>query len=158
MQGTWVLPWVGKIPWRRKRQPTPVFLFGKFHGQRILVSYSPWGPKTIGQDLMTKWQQWTSYCFSVIKLCPTLSNPMDCSTLGFPVLHHLHQFAQTHVHWVDDAIQPSHFMLPLFSSCPQSFPASESFPVSRLFESGGQATEFQLQHQPFQWIFRTDFL
>ena len=123
MQGTWVLPWVGKIPWRRKRQPTPVFLFGKFHGQRILVSYSPWGPKTTGQDLVTKWQQWTSYCFSVIKLCPTLSNPMDCSTLGFPVLHHLHQFAQTHVHWVDDAIQPSHS---LSSSSPPAFNLSPS--------------------------------
>ena len=35
-------PWVGKIPWSRKRQPTPVFLPGKFHGQRSLVDYSPW--------------------------------------------------------------------------------------------------------------------
>ena len=38
-------PWVGKIPWRRKWQPTPVFLPGKFHGQRSLVGYSPWGHK-----------------------------------------------------------------------------------------------------------------
>ena len=38
-------PWVGKIPWRRKWQPTPVFLHGKFHGQRSLVGYSPWGCK-----------------------------------------------------------------------------------------------------------------
>ena len=36
-------PWVGKIPWRRKRQPTSVFLPGEFHGQRSLVGYSPWG-------------------------------------------------------------------------------------------------------------------
>ena len=36
-------PWVGKIPWRRQWQPTPVFLPGKFHGQRSLVGYSPWG-------------------------------------------------------------------------------------------------------------------
>ena len=36
-------PWVGKIPWRRKWQPTPVFLPRKFHGQRSLVGYSPWG-------------------------------------------------------------------------------------------------------------------
>ena len=124
MQGTWVLPWVGKIPWRWKRQPTPVFLFGKFQGQRMLVSYSPWGPKTIGQDLVTQWHQWTSCCCcSVIKLCPTLSNPMDCSTPGFPVLHHLHQFAQTHVHWVDDAIQPSHS---LSSPSPPAFNLSPS--------------------------------
>ena len=38
-------PWVGKIPWRRKWQPTPVLLPEKFHGQRSLASYSPWGPK-----------------------------------------------------------------------------------------------------------------
>ena len=37
--------WVGKIPWRRKWQPTPVFLSGKPHGQRSLVGYSPWGHK-----------------------------------------------------------------------------------------------------------------
>ena len=39
-------PWVGKIPWRRKWQPTPVFLPGKFHGQRSLVGYSLWGSDT----------------------------------------------------------------------------------------------------------------
>ena len=38
-------PWVGKIPWKKKWPPAPVFLSGKFHGQRSLVSYSPWGPK-----------------------------------------------------------------------------------------------------------------
>ena len=38
-------PWVGKIPWRRKWQPTPVFLPGESHGQRSLVGYSPWGHK-----------------------------------------------------------------------------------------------------------------
>ena len=38
-------PWVGKIPWRRKWQPTPVLLPGKFHGRRSMVGYSPWGCK-----------------------------------------------------------------------------------------------------------------
>ena len=42
---TQVDPWVGKIPWRRKWQPTPVFLPGEFHGQRTLAGYSPWGRK-----------------------------------------------------------------------------------------------------------------
>ena len=46
--------WVGKIPWRRKRQPTPVFLPGKSHGQRNLAGYSPWGCKRVGHDLATK--------------------------------------------------------------------------------------------------------
>ena len=49
--------WVGKIPWRRKWQPTPVFLSGKSHGQRSLASYSSWGRKRVGNDLTTKRQQ-----------------------------------------------------------------------------------------------------
>ena len=47
-------PWVGKIPWRRKWQPTPVFLPGKSHGQRSLVSYGPWGCKGVRHDLVTE--------------------------------------------------------------------------------------------------------
>ena len=47
----------GRLPWRRKRQPTPVFLPGKFHGQRSLVGYSPQGHKRVGHSLATKWQQ-----------------------------------------------------------------------------------------------------
>ena len=51
-------------------------------------------------------------CFcAVSKSCPTLWDPMDCSTPGFPVLHCLAEFAQTHVHWVGDAIQPPHPLL-----------------------------------------------
>ena len=44
-QETWVQPWGGHVHWRRKWQPTPVFLPGKSHGQRGLVDYSPWGCK-----------------------------------------------------------------------------------------------------------------
>ena len=54
MQETWFDPLVGKIPWRRKWQPTPVFLPGKPHGQRSLVGYSPWGCQRVGHDLATK--------------------------------------------------------------------------------------------------------
>ena len=57
---------------------------------------------------------------------------------GFPVLYHLPEFAQTHVHWVSDAIQTSHPVIP-FCSCLESFPASGSFPISWLFSSGGQS-------------------
>ena len=42
---TWVDPWVGKMPWRRAWQPSPVFLPGESHGQRSLARYSPWGRK-----------------------------------------------------------------------------------------------------------------
>ena len=45
MQETGFDPWVRKIPWSRKWQPTPVFLLGEFHGQRSLAGYSPWGHK-----------------------------------------------------------------------------------------------------------------
>ena len=54
---------------------------------------------------------------------------------GFAVLHYLREFAQSHVHWVGDAIQPAHPLLPP----PQSFPASGSLPVSCLFTSGDQS-------------------
>ena len=75
----------------------------------------------------------------VVQSCPTLWDHIDCSMPGFPVLHYLLEFAQTHVHWVDDAIQSSHPVAP-FSSCPQSFPTSGSFPMKQLFASGGQSS------------------
>ena len=50
-------------------------------------------------------------CCSVAQSCLTLCNSMDCSTSGFTVLHYLLEFAQTHVLWVSDAIQPSHLLL-----------------------------------------------
>ena len=60
---------------------------------------------------------------------------------GLPVHHHLPEFTQTHVHRVCEAIQPSHPRSSCpFSSCPQSLPASESFPMSQLFGWGGQST------------------
>ena len=64
---------------------------------------------------------------------------MDYSTLGFPVLHYLLEFAQTHV--IESVMPLNHLILchPL-SSCPQSFPASGSFQMSQLFASGGQST------------------
>ena len=53
------------------------------------------------------------YRCSAVKLCPTICNPMDCSMPGFPVLHHLPEFAQTHVHQVSDVTQPSCLLSPL---------------------------------------------
>ena len=72
--------------------------------------------------------------------CPTLCNPIHCSMLDFLVHHQLPELAQTHVHGVGDAIQPSHSVIP-FSSCLQSFPAPGSFPMSQFFASGGQSIE-----------------
>ena len=78
------------------------------------------------------------FCCSIVQSCPALCDPMVCSTPGSPVLHHLLDLAQTHVHWVADAIQPSHPLMTPFSFCSQSFPASGSFSMSQLFISGGQ--------------------
>ena len=71
---------------------------------------------------------------SVAQLCPTLCDPMSCSTPGLPVHHQLPESTQTHVHRVGDAIQPaiSSSVVPI-SSCPQSLPASQSFPMTQLF-------------------------
>ena len=79
---------------------------------------------------------------SVTKLFPTLCNPINCSTSGFPVFHYLSEFAQTHVHcghrwWYYLTISSS---AALFSFCLQSFPVSGYFPMSWLFSSSGQST------------------
>ena len=75
---------------------------------------------------------------SVAQPCPTLCDPMDCSTPGLLVHHQHPEFTQTHIHGVCDAIWPSH---PLSSPSPplQSFPASGSFQMSQFFTSGGQS-------------------
>ena len=80
---------------------------------------------------------------------------MNRSTPGLPVHHQLPKSTQTHVHWVSDAIQPSHPLVP-FSSCPQTFPASGSFQMSHLFTSGGQS--IGVSASTFPWTPRTDFL
>ena len=79
----------------------------------------------------------TSCCCSVTQSCLTLSDPMDCSTPGFPVRHHLLEFARTHVHWVYDTTQQSNPLSPPS----QSFSPSESVLMSHLFASGGQSIE-----------------
>ena len=95
---------------------------------------------------------------SVAQLCLTLCDPMDCSTPGFPVHHQLSELAQTHVYRVGDSIQPCH---PLSSLSPPAFNLSQH---QGLFQGVGSShqvakvLEFQLQHQSFQGIFRTDLL
>ena len=83
---------------------------------------------------------------------------MDCSTPGFLVLHCLLEFAQTHVHWVDDAIQWSH---PLSSLSPSAFNLSQHeglFQWVHSLHQEAKVLELQLHHLSFQWIFRVDFL
>ena len=95
---------------------------------------------------------------SVAQSCLILCDPMDCRTPGFPVHHQLLELAQTHVHQVGDAIQPSH---PLSSPSRPAFNLSQHQGLFQWVSSLHQVAkvlEFQLQHQSFQWIFRTDFL
>ena len=80
-------PWVGKIPWRRKWQPTPVFLPGESHGQRSLVGYSPWGRKE--SDMTERFQQqqlWKTPLFQLITRECMASSPFfwfNCSETGY---------------------------------------------------------------------------
>ena len=92
---------------------------------------------------------------SVCQSCPALCDPMDCSTPGFPVHHQLPELTQTYVHWVDDAIQPSH---PVSSPSPPAFSLSQHQGLLQWVSSSHQVAkilEFHLQHQFFQWRFRT---
>ena len=66
------------------------------------------------------------HCCLVMKLCQTLCDPMDCRMPGFPVLHHIPEFAQAHVSWVGDDIQPSYPCLPLLL-LPSIFPSIRVF-------------------------------
>ena len=95
---------------------------------------------------------------SVSQLCLTLCDPMNRSTPGLPVHHQLMEFTQIHVHWLGDAIQPSH---PLSSLSAPTFNLSQHQGFFKWVSSLHQVAkvlEFQLQHQSFHWTFNTDFL
>ena len=103
---------------------------------------------------MIMWSLVSSFAQS----CPTLCDSMICSTPGLPVHHKFPEFAQTHVHCVDDVIQPSH---PLSSPSLPVFSLSQQHGLFQWVSSSHQVTkvlEFQLQHQAFKWICGTDFL
>ena len=95
---------------------------------------------------------------SVAQSGSTLCDPIDCSTPGLPIQCQLLEFAQTHVHWIGDVIQPSdHLSFP----SPPTFHLSQHQGLFKWVSSSHQVSkvlECQLQHQSFQWIFRTDLL
>ena len=82
----------------------------------------------------------------VAQSCPTLCDPMDFNTPGFPVLHQLPELGQTHVHWWCHPTTSSS-IIP-FSSCLQSFPASGSFQMSQLFAWGPKYWSFSFSMSP----------
>ena len=91
------------------------------------------------------------------QLCLTLCDSIDWSMPGYSVLHHLQEFAQTHVHWVGDAIHPSHLLSPC---SPPAFSRSQYQDLFQWFSSSQQVAkvlELRLQHQCFQWVFRVKY-
>ena len=123
------------------------------------------GSRRVRRDWMTKQQKQQQphlsiycYCRSVTKSHLTLCDPIDCSMPGFSVLHYLPELAQTHVHWVSDAIQASH---PPSPPSPLALNLSQRQGLLQWVSSSHQVAkvlELQLQHQSFQWIFTVDFL
>ena len=140
----WLITWLdiifyvgNNIPFTFLRQFDIVFSFWcHFY---FCAIFCPWHSEILW------YYPWSVSQFA--QLCLTLCDPMDCSTPGFPVFHQVLEFAQTHVHWASDVIQPSH---PLSSPSPLAFNLSQ--------HQEAKVLELQLQHQSFQWISRTDFL
>ena len=129
----------------RTRSYAPPFIEHRF------LTSIPWNS--------SKWNCFFFSCFcSVAKSCPNFCNPMNFSKLGFPDLYYLLEFTQTHVHWVGDAIQPSH---PLSCPSPPAFNISQHQGLFQWVSSSHQVArvlELQLPHQSFKWILRIDFL
>ena len=97
-------------------------------------------------------------CCSVTRSCPTLFNPIDCSTPGFLVPYHVPESAEVHVLWISDAIQPSH---PLSSPSPPAFCLYQNQDLFQWVGSLYQVAKvlkLQLQPQSFQWVFEVYFL
>ena len=126
----------GGIPW--SGQTTSIFMHRESHGWSSLVGYSP-----------------VQFSCSVVS---DSLRPHGLQHAGFPVLHQPLELAQTHVHWVGDAIQPPH---PLSSPSPPTFSHSQHqglFQGVSSLHQVAKVLELQLQHHSFQWLFRVDFL
>ena len=118
-----------------------------------LLPQGNWWNRSLDQFSSVPLSDWLTVSQSPVWLC----DPIDCSTPGLPIHHQVPELAQTHVHWVGDAIQPSH---PLSSPSPPVFNLSQHQGLFQWVSSLHQVAkvlEFQLQHQSFQWTFRTDF-
>ena len=134
-----------------------MFLYSCLLAQELHSSISSfeWISWNVGQRL---WQWNETQFSSVAQSCPTVCNIMGCSTPGFPVHHQLPELTETHVHWVGDAIQPSH---PLLSPSPPTFNLAQHHGLFQWVSSSHEVAkvlEFLLQHQSFQWTPRTDLL
>ena len=106
-------------------------------------------PSSCEVSNMSTWIYMSQFSYSVIQLCSTLCDHMDCSMPGFSVHHQFPELAQTQVHWVSNANQPSH---PLASPSPPAFKFSQQQDLYKWVSSSHQVVkelQFQLQHQSF---------
>ena len=131
-------PWIGKIPWRREWLPTPVFLSGEFHGQRNLVGSI--GSQRVRHDWATNTLahiQFSAVAQSCLILCApwTSAHQLPCPSPTPRVHPNACPFCQWYHSITSSSVVP-------FSSHPQSFPASGSFPMSQFFASGGQGIDW----------------
>ena len=97
-------------------------------------------------------------CCSVAWWCSTLCALMDCNMPGFPVPHYLPESAQTHVHWVNDAIPPSHPLPPPSPPAPSLSQYLDLFQWVDSWHQVAKVLELPLQHPSFRWRFRVDWL
>ena len=146
MQGHWAKPlqWCFRIS---KSQREGYFLHlcnsvGLTEGRYYSSDGDPeWKSQSLFQEKGLSTGNWlhssVQFC-SVTQLCPTLCDPVDCRTPGLPVHHELPEFTQTKVHWVCDAIQPSH---PLSSSSPPTFNFSQHQSIFKWVSSSHQVAE-----------------
>ena len=135
-----------------RRRPVFLTLSPQQGGLHTRLHSSPAGEDdrpALGQSVRWNLASFYTWVSSVTQSCPTLCNPVDCSTPGLPVHHQFPELAQTHVHRVGDAIQPSH---PLLSP---SLPAFNLSQLQGLFQGVSSlhqvAKLLELQHQSFQW-------
>ena len=151
-----VFPWAYFFKGFSPRVCTDIPLLCTFHFWLSILRCILNSPCRTAESLRN-WRHLVQFSL-VAQLCPTLCDLMNCSTPGLPVHHQLPELTQTHVHRVSDAIQPSH---PLSSPSLPALSLSQHQGIFQWVSSSHQVArvlEFRLQHQSFQWIFRTDFL
>ena len=149
------------FPYHTQEQPFSQRSFYKFWEYLFWAHSLEEKKKKVNCQIQWGWEICNIYIIfqfsSVAQSCLTHCDTMDCSTAGLPVHHQIPEFPQTHVHWVDDAIQPLH---PL----PPSPPALNLSQHQGLFQSVSsfhqvaKVLELQLQHQSFQWVLTVYFL
>ena len=173
--------WVRKIPWSRKWHPNSIarkFSWTEEPGklqpiwlQRVEQDWAHTQADFSNCETFGKLCNSLEFLFFVYRLaviilvqssstysCPTFCHPIGCSMPGFPVFHYLLEFAQIHVDWVHDTIQPSH---PLLTPSPSVLNLSQYQDLFQWVSPLHQVAKvqaLQLQHHSFQWIFGVDFL